>query len=571
MRLQLNVNAFVGPIPPEIGNLNKLISLSLSENRFSGHIPIELSKLSLLQGLALHDNVLEGTIPDKLSELKQLTQLLLHENKLVGQIPDSISTLEMLSHLDLHGNKLNGSIPKSMGKLDHLLMLDLSHNQLTGSIPGDVIAHFKDMQMYLNLSYNHFVGNVPSELGMLDMVQAIDVSNNNLSGVLPKTLVGCRNMFSLDFSGNNISGPIPAEIFSGMDLLQSLNLSRNHLDGEIPKSLSQLKNLSSLDLSQNNLKGSIPEGFANLSSLMQVNFSFNQLEGPVPLTGIFAHMNASSMMGNQALCGAKFLRPCRENDHSVSKKAVAIIAALGSLAVLLLVVLLILYLNRGTIFGNSAKTSDTENHESVHGSSVGLKRFSPKELEYATGCFSSDHIIGATSLSTVYKGQFEDGQVVAVKSLNLRQFSANTDKIFKREASTLCQLRHRNLVKILGYAWESQKIKALVLEYMENGNLDSVIHDKEIDQSRWTLSERVRVFISIASGLDYLHSGYGSPIVHCDLKPSNILLDRDFEAHVSDFGTSRILGLHLQDGSALSSTAALQGTVGYLAPGIRLF
>ncbi|TKY59624.1 LRR receptor serine/threonine-protein kinase FLS2 [Spatholobus suberectus] len=105
---------------------------------------------------------------------------------------------------------------------------------------------------------------------------------------------------------------------------------------------------------------------------------------------------------------------------------------------------------------------------------------------------------------------------------------------------------------------------------MENGNLDSIIHGKGVDQSvisRWTLSERVRVFISIASALDYLHSGYDSPIIHCDLKPSNILLDRDWEAHVSDFGTARILGLHLQDGgSTLSSSAALQGTVGYMAP-----
>ncbi|XLR17215.1 hypothetical protein S83_045153 [Arachis hypogaea] len=475
----------------------------------------------------------------------------------------------MLSYLDLHDNKLNGSIPRSMGKLSKLLMLDLSHNHLTGSIPSDVIAHFKDMQMYLNLSYNNFAGSVPDELGMLQMVQAIDISNNNLSGVIPERISGCRNLFNLDFSGNKISGPIPAEAFSHMDLLENLNLSRNHLDGKIPEVLAQLEHLISIDLSQNNLKGTIPQGFANLSKLMHLNLSFNQLEGPVPMTGIFAHINASDMKGNQDLCGAKFLRPCKEgNNHALSKRSIAIIAALGSLAILLLLVLVILILNRGNKLYNSKQKENGENQEPDYRTALALKRFSPRELENATGLFSTDNIIGASNLSTVYKGQLEQGQIVAVKRLNLHQFYANTDKIFKTEASTLSQLRHRNLVKVLGYAWESGKLKALVLEYMENGNLDTIIHDKSVDQSRWTLSERIRVLISIASGLDYLHSGYDFPIVHCDLKPSNILLDRDWEAHVSDFGTARILGLHLQDGNTLSSSAALQGTIGYLAPEI---
>ncbi|KAL9391690.1 hypothetical protein Peur_015610 [Populus x canadensis] len=138
----------------------------------------------------------------------------------------------------------------------------------------------------------------------------------------------------------------------------------------------------------------------------------------------------------------------------------------------------------------------------------GLKliRYDRNEIENATSFFSEKNIIGASSLSTVYKGQLEDGKTIAAKQLNFQLFSAESDKCFYRENETLSQLMHRNLVK--------------------NGSLESIISDPLVDQSRWTLYERINVCVSIASAPEDFHSGFDFPIVHCDLKPSsNILLD----------------------------------------------
>ncbi|KAH9717374.1 hypothetical protein KPL71_021787 [Citrus sinensis] len=195
------------------------------------------------------------------------------------------------------------------------------------------------------------------------------------------------------------------------------------------------------------------------------------------------------------------------------------------------------------------------------------------KLSKATNNFSRSNLIGQGSFGSVYKGIFyENEMIVAVKVINLKQKGAS--RSFAAECDALRSIRHRNLIKIITICssidHNGDDFKALVYEYMESGSLEEWLHQSNDQLGNCTLSliQRLNIAIDVASAIEYLHHHCQPPIVHGDLKPSNVLLDQDMVAHVGDFGLARILS-DQPLGTAPrteSSSIGIKGTVGYVAP-----
>uniref|UniRef100_A0A0D9XTC3 Receptor kinase-like protein Xa21 n=1 Tax=Leersia perrieri TaxID=77586 RepID=A0A0D9XTC3_9ORYZ len=598
--LSFAYNSFSGVVPSEIGRLRNLRSLQLGDtllqakepndwrfmtaltnctklqlidlggNMLGGVLPDSVSNLSSsLSYLSIETNKISGNVPRDIGNLINLESLLFNNNSLTGSLPSSLTKLKNLHRLNLYNNKLSGSLPLTIGNLTQLTNLDLSHNAFSGTIPntlGNLTKLFE-----LNLSHNNFIGPIPTEIfSIFTLSEALDVSYNNLEGSVPKEIGKLKNIVDLHADSNNLSGEIPIAL-GECQLLQHLFLQNNFLNGEIPIALAQLKGLDTLDISSNNLSGQIPKSLGDMPLLHSLNLSFNNFHGEVPTNGVFANVSEIYIQGNANLCGGIpelrlplcSLKSTKKKKHQILLLAV-VICLISTLAIFSLLYMLLIRHKRTR--RKAPATTSMQGHPII----------TYKQLLKATDGFSSTNLLGSGSFGSVYKGAFdsqddESTTIVAVKVLKLEAPSAL--KSFTAECEALRNMRHRNLVKIVTICSSidngGNDFKAIVYELMPNGSLEDWLHPATTDQAELrnlNLHQRVTILLDVAYALDYLHCHGPEPVVHCDIKSSNVLLDAHMVAHVGDFGLARIL---VQGNSLLqqsTSSVGIRGTIGYAAP-----
>ncbi|XP_073310455.1 brassinosteroid LRR receptor kinase-like [Primulina huaijiensis] len=603
--LDLSLNYLNGTIPPSLGTLSDLKDVILWLNQLNGEIPQDFMYLQSLENLILDFNDLSGSIPDSLSNCTRLYWISLSNNQLSGEIPASLGLLGNLAILKLGNNSLSGNIPAELGDCRSLIWLDLNTNFLNGTIPpelakqsGKIAAGLLTGKQFAYIKNDgskqcHGAGNL-LEFGGIRQEQLSRISarypcsyNRVYSGTLQPNFNRNGSMIFLDLSYNELEGNIPKELGS-MYYLFVLNLGHNDLSGPIPQELSGLKTVAILDFSYNRLNGSIPQSLNSLR-LGEIDLSNNNLSGMIPDSAPFDTFPDSRFANNSGLCGYPLPRcgaglGSGNGQHEKSHHKRASIA--GSVAIGLLfslfcvlgLTLAAIETKKRTRKQEAAIEAYMENHSnSATANSIWkisardalsitlstfekpLKNLTLADLLEATNGFHDDCLIGAGGFGEVYRAQLKDGTIVAIKKLIY--ISGQGDREFTAEMETIGKIKHRNLVSLLGYCKVGEE-RLLVYEYMKYGSLEDVLHDRKKIGIKLNWAARRKLVIGSARGLAFLHHSCIPHIIHRDMKSSNVLVDENFEARVSDFGMARhvsVMDTHL-------SVSTLAGTPGYVPP-----
>jgi hypothetical protein len=345
--------------------------------------------------------------------------------------------------------------------------------------------------------------------------------------------------------------------------------------------------------------------------LEQLDLSYNNFQGQVPTHGVFENSSSVHLEGNKGLCSSfsmLALPPCGDITDTKKKKHVPLLSVVVPMVMVAFLLLLFCLfslwkkiqvhtatlhskicnllhlvvthwregicifpqlgaLRNALCFLTPGTGRDVEIFP-IHQET--LKKISYGDIARATNWFSPVHRISSTRTGSVYVGRFKfDTDIVAIKVFNLNERGAHDS--YLTECDVLRIVRHRNILKSVTLCStldaENNEFKAIIFQFMANGSLERWLHpNRQAERPKRALSlgQRICIVTDVASALDYLHNHLAPPLVHCDFKPSNVLLDYDMTARVGDFGSAKFLS---PDSGCLKHSVLIQGTIGYLAPG----
>uniref|UniRef100_A0A5B7ABT6 non-specific serine/threonine protein kinase n=1 Tax=Davidia involucrata TaxID=16924 RepID=A0A5B7ABT6_DAVIN len=618
--VNLAQNFFSGEISGGFSHCKKLHFLDLSSNRLTGEL-VENLPVPCMTVFDVSGNLLSGSIPSfnfstcpyapslrgYPSELYDLSSAYLsffayrtqvgtplpffgdggglavfHNfggNNFTGGFPSMPLAPDKLGEQTVYAflageNKLTGPFPGELfEKCDglHAMLINVSNNRISGQIPVNIGAMCRSLKL-LDASGNQITGTIPPSFGDLVYLIALNLSRNLLQGPIPSSFGQISGLKWLSLAGNSLTGSIPVSL-GQLHSLEVLELSSNSLYGEIPKDLVNLRNLTVLLLNNNKLSGQIPSGLANVTTLLAFNASFNNLSG-----------NGNSMKCSSVL-GNPFLRSCRVFSLTVpssdpqgrvgdsqnyaaapstsptqksgtngfsSIEIASITSASAIVSVLLALIVLFFYTRK---WKPKSRISGSARKEVTVFNDIGVP-LTYENVVRATGSFNASNCIGSGGFGATYKAEISPGVLVAIKRLAVGRFQGVQQ--FDAEIRTLGRLRHPNLVTLIGYH-ASETEMFLIYNYLPGGNLEKFIQERSTRAVDWRILHKIA--LDIARALAYLHDQCVPRVLHRDVKPSNILLDDDYNAYLSDFGLARLLGT-----SETHATTGVAGTFGYVAP-----
>ncbi|XP_016200412.1 receptor-like protein kinase 5 [Arachis ipaensis] len=557
--LNLSLNKLSGEIPEAFGSLPAMVDFRMFSNNLSGTLPSEFGRYSRLETFLVSSNSLSGNLPENLCYNGRLLNLTVYDNNLSGELPKSLGNCNSLLDLKIYNNKFSGNIPSGLWTSLNLSNFMVSHNNFTGELPEMLSSSISRLE----ISYNQLSGRIPATVSSWTNVVVFDASKNNLNGSIPQELTSLPKLTTLLLDQNQLTGPLPSDIIHWENLV-TLNLRQNKLSGQIPDALGRLPVLSQLDLSENQFTGQVPSQLPRLTNL---NLSSNHLTGRVPNEFENSAFDTSFLDNpglcsdtpelNLALCNSTPQRSGKGSSWSVSLITSLVVAAF-LMALLATLLIMRLYRKRKQEFDNSWKL-------------ISFQRLNFTESDILSS-LTEQNIIGSGGYGAIYRCPVDDFGYVAVKKIwNDRKLDQKLKSSFRAEVNALSNIRHTNIVRLL-CCISNEESMLLVYEYMENSSLDKWLHKKYNKASNFSSSavhhvfldwpKRLQIAIGVAQGLSYMHHDCSQPIVHRDVKTSNILLDAQFNAKVADFGLARML---LKPGQ-LNTMSTVIGSFGYIAP-----